>query len=125
MTDQEILERAEKHANLSHEDFDGSIDNHFQTGFFQGAKYILSQQLDKAVGNHCIVDYDNLLRENEDLKVWIKSIYEMLVINIPYYAYGDHEAACELANQINHTREFIVHEIIPAFEQSLPNKVSE
>jgi hypothetical protein len=49
----------------------------------------------------------------EELKKMLTSIYEMCLINIPYYAYGDSEAACEFANQLNHVREYIVHELMP------------
>lgn len=51
---------------------------------------------------------DNDVAGDENLVV----ICNMLVIDIPFYAYGDHEAACALADQINHTREFIVHELL-------------
>jgi len=46
----------------------------------------------------------------EGMKEVLKSIYDMCVINIPFHAYGDHEAACQLADQLNHVREFLAHD---------------
>jgi len=55
--------------------------------------------------------------KTKKLREAIQSIYERAIITIPYYAYGDNEAACELAGQLNHIRELIVHENL--IEQTL------
>lgn len=85
---------------------------------FEWFKKQLSEDNLPGDNNNSIVPCDAPVDGGNSVRQMLLSIYEMLVINIPFYAYGDNEAACYLADQINHTREYIAHELIPYVDSS-------